>query len=255
MCLLQQGANTLYKLLQRLDSSIPPQSGDLASDGVVIPVYGPFDRVTLGLQLREWGSEFPSILLLACSKLSLNAFVKHVEESSLVQELLTTEVGASMTRHAAAHHLVQAFLQQQLQSLGHEGGGDGVGGGDIARGRGGYDHGGGDDLTPLGQDTHPLFRATVQRFLQGEREGEGQGQGEGSAASPHIEQLQTLLAQCLQDGVEAGGLVLDAVSSLGLEEEGRRALLLSGKELKQEVLTRIPHGPIFTQVSAQCGSS
>jgi hypothetical protein len=49
-------------------------------------------------------------------------------------------------------------------------------------------------------------------------------------------------------GAQKGGLVMDAVGNLGLEEEWRRPLLLSGKELKNDVLTRIPNGPIFTQV-------
>jgi hypothetical protein len=216
VCLLQQGADSLYQQLRPLDPAAPLLTGAIATDGVVIPAHGPFDRVALGLQLREWGAEFPSILLLACAKLSLDSFISRVEASALVEDLLVG--GGAMTRHVAAHHLVQAFLQQQLHpSLGGEGTGVGV------------QHSGPPECVGSSGD---LFR-------------------EAAAREDVAPELSALLEQSLQLGGEGGGKVLDAVSSLGLEEEWRRPLLLSGKELKQEVLTRIPHGPVFTQVSAR----
>lgn len=208
--------------------SVPSESGARVENGMVIPVHGPFDRVRLGLQLRQWGSEFPSILLLACAKLSLDTFIKHVEDDSLlVQELIdtATRAGESLSRHASAHHLVQAFLQYQLQSAGVE-----------VRGGGEIGVVNGKDIEQKQEQGNALFRDAARAMVQ----------GTGGAAI--TAKLKALLAESLQGGAACASLVLDAVSSLGLEEEGRRPLLLSGKELKQEVLTRIPNGPVFSQV-------
>lgn len=209
MCLLQQGADSLHKLLRGLDPADPLQRGTAAEGGVEIPLFGPFDRVSLGLQLREWGAEFPSILLLACAKASLESFMKLVEDSTLVGALDAEAEGAQgavPSRHAEATHLVQAFLQSQLQS-------------------GGGERGSTEKWVPVPEDQCASSTAAQQGAVLGE-----------------------WLADSLAAGARRGGVVLDAVSALGLEEEWRRPLLLSGKELK-EVLTRIPNGPIFNQVS------
>ena len=183
------------------------QRGTVAdgSGGLVIPSYGPFDRVSLGLQLREWGAEFPSILLLACAKVSLDTFEQLVKSSGLVRELmLGSEEQEVLTSDAATSHLIQAFLQRYVKVLGG---------------------------TCSGTGTGDVF-ATI--------------------AAREEALLTSLLRQSIVTGTEKGGLVLDVVSALGLEEEWRRPLLLSGKELKQEILPRIPNGPIFTQVSVLC---
>lgn len=202
MCLLQSGADILYNQLKDLDPNTSLQNNTIASEGIVVPSYGPFDRVTLGLRLREWGAEFPGILLLACAKLSLHAFERLVEDSQLLQDLVVVH-GDSMTTHAAACNLVQAFLQQKLRnSVDNE-----------------ADAEHSDILEPF------AATATREKVI-----------------------LSTWLSQSMLTGAQKGGLVMDAVGNLGLEEEWRRPLLLSGKELKNDVLTRIPNGPIFTQV-------
>ena len=204
VCLLQQGADSLSKQLKLSDFTQSFQHGSTMSDGIIVPTYGPFDRLSLGLHLREWGSEFQAILLLSCAKLSMESFCQRIQSSTLLNAFLADESG--MTIREVSHHLSLAFLQRRYYSS-------------------------------TDCDTADcLKRSTkLESFLS-------------EVISNENSLLQCWLEESIQEGANAGWHVMEAMTALKLEDEWCRPPLVTGKELKNDILTNIPPGPIFNQV-------
>ena len=198
MVLLQDASQILYSYIDRIDSPSSLALSSIHKNGHTVPCFGPFDRVTLGIQLREWGDHFRSIFLLCCGKVVQKMFIEMIRNSTMTSELCSGN--PSNADHEIAYHIAGAYLKSMFSSR--------------------------TDELECSEKPRSIFE---------------------DAAIKNHDTLADLLNQCMQNGVKKSNIILDAVVSLGLENEHKRPLLLSGKEIKQ-ILTQIPFGPKFREV-------